>query len=287
MERIVAQHRPGADPRPVDAARAFVHLPLRQPGRAEGRAALGRPHPDLRAAGHGARHGFLGVPARGDDPARLARAGRRALVRSRRCPRHVGMAPFPDRDAPGRQVRPHLGDDGRVHDGDRRVRRAQDHRRALPGPCGRRVQAGDRAAELPHGRGGWLDPPSARGRCVRGRLSGAAEAAGAAHHAQRAVCAAPVAGTGSCVPRARDPRFDRHARRDRHGGVRLVREVLALQPFAHDAALHVRLRGGRARARIPQQPRHGVLVRGARRGDHVRRRVLDREDARRRTLSNR
>ena len=81
--------------------------------------------------------------------------------------------------------------------------------------------------------------------------------------------------------RLRAARVGGDAPRDGHGGVRLVREVLAVQPVVHAGALHVRLRRCRRRARVPQQPGAGRLVRGARRGADVRRRVLGREDARR------
>ena len=72
---------------------------------------------------------LLGVPARGDDPARGAVAVGRAPVRGGGFARHLGVAQVHDDHAAGRALRPRLGRDGRVHDGRVRVRRAQGHRR--------------------------------------------------------------------------------------------------------------------------------------------------------------
>ena len=50
-------------------------------------------------------------------------------------------------------------------------------------------------------------------------------------------------------------------------------------------SLHVWLRGSRHRTRVSQQPRDGAVVRGAGRSDHLRGRLLARENARRRTAA--
>ena len=236
---------------------------------------------DLRPARHGAGDELRRVSARGDDPAGRDGAVGRAALRGRRVDGNARVAPLPHHHAARRQVRPHIGGDGRVHDGGVGVRRAQGDRRQLPGAGDRHLQAGDRAAELPDGRRRRARAAVAGRRRVRRRPAGAAPAAGADDRAQRAVRAAALARPRPCCAAVRHPGLGRDADGDGHGGLRLVREAVAVQPVADARALHVRLRRGKRRARVPEQPRDGRLVRGLRRGNHVRRRLLGREDARR------
>ena len=182
----LALDRAAADPRAVAARRALVHLSVRQPGAVQGAAAVAGPEGDLRTGRHGAGDGVFGVPARGDDPARGVVALRRAPLRGGR--RDGGDAPaqVPHHHAARCEVRPDLGGDGRVHDGGVRVRRAQGDRRQLSGARDRHLQAGDRTAELPDGRGGEPRAARARRAGLRHRLRRAASPEGARRRAQRA-----------------------------------------------------------------------------------------------------
>ena len=107
----------------------------------------------LRRARHHPVRGLQLLPARADDPDRGARAGRRAAVRGRRRARHAPPAPLLHHHPAGLQVRPALRRDGGVQLHHQRLRRAQGDRRQLQRARRRRVQAGDRPAQLLDRRG--------------------------------------------------------------------------------------------------------------------------------------
>ena len=187
VQGAVAQHRDDPDPRAVAAGRDLVHLPVRQPGRVQVHARVGRAEVDLRHAGHGDGDDLRLVPARRDDPDGGARAVGRAALRGRRLDGNERGPQVHDDHAAGREVRPDLREHGRLHDGGLGVRRAEGDRRQHQRAGGRHLQAGDRPAELLDGRGRRARAAAAGGGRVRDRPHRAAQAAGAADRAQRAV----------------------------------------------------------------------------------------------------
>ena len=201
---------------------------------------------------------FCRIPARRDDPARRVVVVGRAPVRGGRLDGHVGVAQVRDDHAAGRPLWPDLGGDGRVHDGGVRVRRAEGHRRQLQRAGDRHLQAGDRPAELPDRRRRRADPAAAGGRGVPGRLRGARAPEDADVGPQRRrTCRGRCAVRDRAAARIRAADVGGDAAGDRHGGVRLVREGLAVQPVVHAESLHLRLRGGGRGERVPQQPDDG------------------------------
>jgi hypothetical protein len=162
--------------------------------------------------------------------------------------------------AAGRQVRPDLGGAGQLHAGDHRLRHPQGDRRQLQRAGHRRVQAGHRPAGLSKGAvvAILLLAPAVLTFAVD-RLR---QPAPDRHAHARAVpygpspraarrlmtlfcCVIAVSGAGDAG----------------HGGVRLTRQLLALQPHAQPAPLHDgpgRRRGGRGLRQQPQDGRgHG------------------------------
>ena len=176
-----------ADPaaRAVAAAGDLVHPVVRQPGRAE--RADGSASLDLRRAGHHPVGSLQLLPARADDPDRGAGARRRAAVRGGRRARHAPPAPLLHHHPAGLQVRPAVRGHGGVHLHHQRLRRAQGDRRQLQRARRRRVQAGDRPAQLLHRRGGRPAAAGALGGGVRHRLGGAPPADRQPHGALGAV----------------------------------------------------------------------------------------------------
>ncbi len=226
----LAQPRDDPDPGAVAARGDLVHLPVRQPGRVQVHARVGRAEVDLRHAGHGAGDDLCVVPARGHDPDGGTRAVRCAPVRGRRCARHQRAPQVLHDHAAGREVRPDLRLHGGVHDGGIRVRRAQGHRRQHQRAGGRHLQAGDRPAELRDGRGRRPRPAAAGSRRLRHRQPDAAAPAGAADRAQRALPGASGGAARWAAAGVRGRHRGAAAAGRRHGGVRLGREFLALQP---------------------------------------------------------
>ena len=176
--------RAAAAVRAVAAVGHLVHLHLRQPGLPE-ELADGRHH--LWADRHRAGAGVLLLPARADDPGHGPVARRRAALRGGGRDGHAALARVLDRHAAGRALRADLGGVRRLHAGHHRLRHRQGDRRTVQRARHRRLQAGDRPAELRDGRGGGLRAAGAGGDRLRARPADPAPAGGAAVGARRAV----------------------------------------------------------------------------------------------------
>ena len=224
---------PGA----VAAARHRAGLPLRHPGADQG-AAVRALH--LRPDRHRDRGGVLHPAARHHHPDHLAVHRRRPPVRS-----GGGAAREPNEDLLHRHsarlpVRPHQRRVRGVHPRDHGFRGAQGHRRGLQRAGHRRLQAGDRAAELRDGGGGERRAPHSGRARIRRRPRGAAPAG------RPALLARGGAGA-EAEPhlRRRDARLLRAGERvpDRHAWrvpVRGARQVLPLRPELRPAELRLR-----------------------------------------------
>ena len=185
----------GADPdlRAVAAARPGADLPVRHPGLLQ--VVAGR-RADLRLRGHRHRPGLLLPAARHDDPGDGARDRRRAALRGGRRAGRLEGPRLLHGDPARRQVRRDQRRAGRVHPGDDRLRRRQGDRRQFQRAGDRRLQAGDRPAELLDGRRGRHGAAGAGGARLRHRPLRAAQAGGAAHRPRRAAGAAAQGGAG-------------------------------------------------------------------------------------------
>ena len=178
----VPGHLADPDLRALAAARPGAGLPVRQPGLLQGHA--GRA--DLRLRRHPDRPGLLLLPARHPDPGDRARHRRRAALRGGRRAGRLEDPRLLHRHPARRQVRPDQRRAGRVHPGDHRFRHRQGDRRQFQRAGDRRLQAGDRPAELLDGRRGRHGAAGAGGARLRRRPLRAKEAGGAADGARRA-----------------------------------------------------------------------------------------------------
>ena len=238
--RALQDDRARPDPRSLAPARARPRLPLRQPGARQGAAPRAQ---HLRADRHRHGRGLHDVPARAPHHPGGAGPRRRAALRGGGGAAGVAAAHLLDGDAARRALRADQRDVRRVHHRDHRLRRAQGHRRAVQRAGDRRLQAGDRPAELSDGRGRQRHAPGAGGLRVPGRSRRAPPPGGAPVGPRRALRAPPAARL-----RPRDARLLRRGRRrhphDRRGlAVRGRGEVLSLQPDPDRGALRLRPEG--------------------------------------------
>ena len=248
----VPGHRPNPDPRPFAAAGDQPDLPLRQPGAGEGAAV--RPL-DLRADRDRHRRGVLDLPARADHPDDgLGHVGRPAL----RGGLHVEGGTVPDlhdRHPAGgalwaRQRRPR-----RLRAGHHRFRRAQGGGRALQRAGDGRVQAGGGPAELPDGGRGRPRSPAAGRAGLRRRPLRPAAPGGPALRPRSAAGAGEGPQGRRPFPPALHTGGTRHPHHHRGGGVRLARDLLALQSHAVAQELCLRHDGWRRLGKLPQLAR--------------------------------
>ena len=195
---------------------------------------------DLRLRRHRHRPGLLLLPARHPDPGDGAGHRRRAPLRGGRCAGRLEAPRLLHRDAARRQVRPDQRGAGRVHPGDDRLRHRQGDRRQFQRAGDRRLQAGDRPAELLHGRRGRHDAAGAGRARLRGRPRGPEKAGGVADGARRAAHSPAEARPRPVFHGLLQHRLGRHPRHPRHGHLGIADQVLAVQSQPHPRKLCLR-----------------------------------------------